>query len=161
MAAAFYGILYLIKKTKKTNSDDDTYLKVLARTALNTSSSAAVISVGRQAWLVGITNSSVNLISEITDQVTIDSMELAYRTDTTTAAAPLTFKKLLEKFAVISEKAIMKSANKAAKTAPSFGGNEINGIYNNNVAPRDTALPSADDDAAARLREKRNELQGL
>jgi flagellar protein FliO/FliZ len=133
MAAVFYGILYLIKKTKKANQGDDAHLKVLARMPVSAQTSVAVVSVGRKAWLVGVSSSSVNLIAEIDDQVTVDSMELSYRTETPGGATPLTFKKLLEKFA-----GTFNTKPNAGKTGNNF-----------------------DYEAAERLREKRNKLQGL
>jgi flagellar protein FliO/FliZ len=77
-AAAIYGVVYFLKRKKTADIPDDTYLKVLARASINLKTAAAVISVGGNAWLVGLSDSNVSMISEITDKETVDAMLLAY-----------------------------------------------------------------------------------
>jgi flagellar protein FliO/FliZ len=77
-AAAIYGVVYFLKRKNTGDIPDDAYLKVLARTPINVKTAAALISVGGKAWLVGLSDSSVSLIAEITDQETVDAMILAY-----------------------------------------------------------------------------------
>jgi flagellar biogenesis protein FliO len=81
VALAIYGILYFFKYSKRNKDRDinsNKYLKILAAAPVNTKTTAAVISVGKQAWLIGLADSSVSLIAEINDQETVDVMLLDY-----------------------------------------------------------------------------------
>jgi len=76
VAAAVYGIVFLLKKSSRRTETTDPYLKVLANTHLGANRYAHIISVGGKAWLVGSSDGGVNLISEITDNEIIDAMLL-------------------------------------------------------------------------------------
>ncbi|MDR2865274.1 MAG: flagellar biosynthetic protein FliO [Spirochaetaceae bacterium] len=78
VALAIYGIIYFLKKSRTKGTTEERHLKILAALPLNTRNAAAVISVGNKAWLVGLSDSSVSLISEITDQETVSAMLLDY-----------------------------------------------------------------------------------
>jgi flagellar protein FliO/FliZ len=54
----------------------DPHLKVLARVPLTSDSFAAVISLGAKAWLVGGGSGGVNLISEVDDAESLETMLL-------------------------------------------------------------------------------------
>ncbi|MDR0662684.1 MAG: flagellar biosynthetic protein FliO [Spirochaetaceae bacterium] len=100
-AAAIYGVVYFLKRKKTGDIPDDTYLKVLARTPINVKTAAAVISVGGNAWLVGLSDANVSVISEITDKETVDAMLLAYseRSLRSTNAVSFNFTSFLRRFA--------------------------------------------------------------
>jgi flagellar protein FliO/FliZ len=76
VAAAIYGLVFLIKRFSRGNTAQDPFLKVLAGAPLGTNRSAHIISVGSQAWLVGAAENGVNLISEIEDKEILDAMLL-------------------------------------------------------------------------------------
>jgi len=76
VAAAIYGLVFLIKRASRGNTAQDPFLKVLAGTPLGANRSAHIISVGSQAWLVGSAESGVTLISEIGDKDILDAMLL-------------------------------------------------------------------------------------
>jgi flagellar biogenesis protein FliO len=79
VALAIYGFIYLYRNKNKTkNIQNDTYLKILAASPINAKSAAAVIAVGKQAWLVGLSETAVTPISEITDQQIINAMLVDY-----------------------------------------------------------------------------------
>jgi flagellar protein FliO/FliZ len=100
-AAAIYGIVYFLKRKKTGDTPDDTYFKVLARAPINIRTAAAVLAVGNKAWLVGLSDTGVSLISEITDKETVDAMLLSYTTQTARSnnAATFNFTDLLRRFA--------------------------------------------------------------
>jgi flagellar protein FliO/FliZ len=99
-AAAIYGVIYFIKHKKVGDLPDDTYLKILARTSINIKTAAAVLAVGGKAWLVGLSEANVSVISEITDHETIDAMLLAYseRNARSNSAASFNFTDFLRRF---------------------------------------------------------------
>ena len=76
VAAAIYGMVFLMKRAGKGKIEKDPYLKILARTQLGVNRSAYVLSVGTQAWLVGAAENGVNLIAEIGDKEILDGMLL-------------------------------------------------------------------------------------
>jgi len=76
VAAAIYGLVFLIKRGARGNAAKDPFLKILARAPLGVNRSAYVLSVGTQAWLVGAAENGVHLIAEITDKETLDTMLL-------------------------------------------------------------------------------------
>ena len=76
VAAAIYGLVFLVKRFARGGMSRDPFLKILASVPLGANRSAYIISVGSQAWLVGSAENGVNLISEIGDKDTIDAMIL-------------------------------------------------------------------------------------
>jgi flagellar protein FliO/FliZ len=118
-AAAIYGIVYLLKRKKTGDSPDDSYLKVLARAPINMKTAAAVIAVGNKAWLVGLSDTNVSAIAEISDQETVDTMLMAYseRAASSKNTAPLNFTGILRRFGGISG----GNAGKPPPVAPDMG----------------------------------------
>ncbi|MDR3301262.1 MAG: flagellar biosynthetic protein FliO [Spirochaetaceae bacterium] len=78
VSLAIYGIIYFLKKSKQKEPADNAYLKILAAAPINARTAAAVVSVGSSAWLVGVSDASVSLISPLNDQETVDAMLLDY-----------------------------------------------------------------------------------
>ena len=75
-ALAIYGVVFFIKRITKPRESRDPHLKVLARVPLSSDSYAAVLSIGPKAWLVGGGSGGVNMISEIDDAETLETMLL-------------------------------------------------------------------------------------
>jgi flagellar protein FliO/FliZ len=78
VALAIYGIVFFLKKGGRKDVADDRYLKILAAAPINARTAAAVVSVGAKAWLVGVSDSAVSLVSEIDDREMVDAMLLDY-----------------------------------------------------------------------------------
>jgi flagellar biosynthetic protein FliO len=76
VATAIYGLVFFLKKQSAGRVEADPYLKVLARTPLTPKTAAVVVSVGDKAWLAGVTDEQVALITEITDKEVVDAMLL-------------------------------------------------------------------------------------
>jgi flagellar protein FliO/FliZ len=74
--AAIYGLYALLKRSARPAAPADTYLRVLASTTIASGKTLHVVSVGDAAWLVGATDSSIGLISEIKDKEIIDALAL-------------------------------------------------------------------------------------
>ncbi len=74
--AALYGVFALLKRSTKSNSTTDDYLRVLASVNLAVGRSVHVVGLGEKAWLLGSTDSSVNLLSTIDDKELIDALVL-------------------------------------------------------------------------------------
>jgi flagellar protein FliO/FliZ len=75
-ALAIYGVVFIIKRLARPQEIRDPYLKVLAKVPLGADSFAAVLSLGPRAWLVGGGSGGLNLISEIDDAESLETMLL-------------------------------------------------------------------------------------
>jgi flagellar protein FliO/FliZ len=99
-AAAVYGIVYILKRKKNTDTPDDTHLKVLAHIPITVKTAAVVIAAGNRAWLAGISDNGVTPIAEITDRETVDAMLLAYsERDASKGSSRVDFSRLLRRLA--------------------------------------------------------------
>ena len=105
-ALAIYGVIFFIKRLAKPQVSRDPNLKVLARVSLGNESSVAVISLGAKAWLVGIGSGGINLISEIDDAESLETLLLedARRNAETGARGFIDFHSLLDRFGKSREK---------------------------------------------------------
>jgi flagellar protein FliO/FliZ len=98
-AAAIYGVAFFFKRLSRPPAKLNPHLKVLARATLGPGSFTAVISLGNKAWLVGVADGSVNLISEVMDQELVDAMLLdESRHDAEGGGGLLNFSKMLRRF---------------------------------------------------------------
>ena len=75
-ALAIYGVVFLIKRISRPQESRDPNLKILARVPLSNDTFAVVLSVGQKAWLVAGGSGGVNLISEIDDTESLETMLL-------------------------------------------------------------------------------------
>jgi len=75
-ALAIYGVVFFFKRLARPQDSRDPHLKLLAKVPLSSDSYAAVISVGGKAWLVGGGSGGLNLISEIDDTETLETLLL-------------------------------------------------------------------------------------
>jgi flagellar protein FliO/FliZ len=75
-ALAIYGVVFFIKRITRPQENPDPHLKVLARVPLSSDAFAAVVSLGAKAWLVGGGSGGVNLISEVDDAESLETMLL-------------------------------------------------------------------------------------
>lgn len=73
---AIYLVMYLLKRFSTSSVDGSSLIKIVGSKGLMKDSAVHLLEVGNQVFLVGTGNSSVNLISEISDQETIDKIRL-------------------------------------------------------------------------------------
>lgn len=74
--ASIYVVMLILRRFSTTGVDGSSLIKVVGSKGLMKDSSVHLLEVGNQVFLVGTGSSSVNLISEITDQETIDNIRL-------------------------------------------------------------------------------------
>ena len=98
-ALAIYGVVFFIKRLARTQEIRDPNLKILARVPLGNDSYAAVLSLGAKAWLVGGGSGGINLISEISDAESLETLliEDARRTAETGIRRYFNFRSLLKR----------------------------------------------------------------
>jgi len=78
VVAAIYGLVALLKRVSVPAQREDDTIRVLASQTLMGNKTVHVIQVGRQMFLLGGGDNSVGLIAEISDQETIQQLELNY-----------------------------------------------------------------------------------
>jgi flagellar protein FliO/FliZ len=79
--AAIYGVYRLMKKASRPQTADSSAVKLLASSSLGQGKALHVVSVGAKAFLIGATDASVNLVSEIDDREFVDGLILQAQTN--------------------------------------------------------------------------------
>ena len=78
--AAVVGVIYLIyfilKKTSAPKFSENQIISVLASTPVANNRSVHLLEVGTRMFLVGVSDSAINLISEIDDKESVDEVHL-------------------------------------------------------------------------------------
>jgi flagellar protein FliO/FliZ len=78
--AAVVGVIYLIffllKRTANPKMQNNELMRVLSTQTIANNRSLHLVEVGRQIFLIGVGDNSVNLVSEITDKESIDELRL-------------------------------------------------------------------------------------
>jgi flagellar protein FliO/FliZ len=74
--AAIYGVYRLMKRASRPKAADNKAVKVLATTALGPGKALHIVVVGSKAYLIGATDSSISLVSEVADKDLIDTLSL-------------------------------------------------------------------------------------
>jgi len=91
-----YGLVYFLKRSGKNISNDDPYLKLTASLTVSAGKTVQVITLGNKAYLIGVSDASVNLIAQIDDEDLINAMNLA--ADAEPSGKVKDFASLLAKF---------------------------------------------------------------
>lgn len=76
VVACIYAVFYFVKKTTNTGNQTDPYLKKVASISLSPGKSVQVITLQNHCYVLGVSESSVQLISELEDKDLIDAMNL-------------------------------------------------------------------------------------
>jgi len=74
--ACIYGIVWLLKKSLRPGAENDPYLKKTASITLAPGKTVQIVTLQDKAYLLGVSDSSITLISEIEDKELIDAMNL-------------------------------------------------------------------------------------
>jgi flagellar protein FliO/FliZ len=81
--AAIYFVMFLLKKFSTSSIDGSSLIKIVGSKGITKDTALHLVEVGNQVFLIGNGNSSINLISEITDQETIDNIRLNLSSENT------------------------------------------------------------------------------
>ncbi len=91
--ACIYGIVWLIKKSMRPGAENDPYLKKTASITLAPGKTVQIVTLQDKAYLLGVSDTSITLISEIDDKEFVDAMNL--NTASTGGKRPADFASLL------------------------------------------------------------------
>ena len=96
VVALIYLLVYFLKKFSPLAETEEEQIGILATRHLKKDSSLHIIEVGNQVFLIGSGSNNISLISEITDQETLDKLHL--ETGTPSSSKPFSFRNLLGSF---------------------------------------------------------------
>jgi flagellar protein FliO/FliZ len=74
--AAIYCLYRLMKRLARPKDAESSAIRLLASTSLGPGKALHVVSIGAKAYLVGATESSVNLVTEVEDKEYLDKLNL-------------------------------------------------------------------------------------
>lgn len=76
VVAAIYGVFYILRKKSTGAGDEDNLIAVIGSQSLPGNKSLHLVEVGRQVFLVGASERSVELVAEIQDTESLDEIRL-------------------------------------------------------------------------------------
>lgn len=98
IVALIYGVLFFMRKSMKlTPPTDDPFLRLVSQVSLGQGKSAEIITLLDKGYILGVSDSSINLIAEVTDKELVDAMNL-YADDRDKKNKPRTFSDILKIF---------------------------------------------------------------
>lgn len=71
-----YAVFYFVKKTTNPTNETDAFLKKVASITLSPGKSVQIVTLQNHCYILGVSDSSVQLISELDDKDLIDAMNL-------------------------------------------------------------------------------------
>lgn len=93
-----YGVLWFLKKTNATEKNDDVFLRQVASVNVAPGKSVQVVTLtDKHAFLIGVSDNSVNLISKIDDIELVQAMNL-YADRKENTKKPRSFAEVLDLF---------------------------------------------------------------
>ena len=98
VAGLIYLVVFFIRRIGKPQVEQDPHLKILASTHLGSGRYVHVVSVGKEAWLIGSGEGGVNHIAGLGDQEMIDLMVLDASRKKAETPESFNFQSLLKKF---------------------------------------------------------------
>lgn len=91
-----YIVIKFLKKSSQVFGSDDPYLKSVASIHIAQGKSIHVITLGEKAYIIGVTDASINKIGEVEDKNLVDAMNL--EADRKTASPKKNFASMLAAF---------------------------------------------------------------
>lgn len=119
VVALMYAVLRFMRKGTAATDTDDPFLRRVAGLSLGQGKSVQVVTLLDHAYLVGISDSAINLIGEVHDKELVDSMNL-YADKNTATKKPRSFSDVLELFMPMAGRGGESGAGEAA--GPAAGG---------------------------------------
>lgn len=78
IVAAIYGIMLFFKKKNINNKSEDDFLRKVSSLNLSPGKSIEIVSLIDHAYILGVTDSNINLIAEVEDKELIQAMNLNF-----------------------------------------------------------------------------------
>ena len=98
VAGVIYLVVFFLRRIAKPQTEQNPHLRILASTHLGSGRYLHVVSVGREAWLVGSGEGGVHHIAGISDPEAIDAMVLDASKKNAETPETFNFQSLFKKF---------------------------------------------------------------
>lgn len=98
VAGLIYLVVYFLRRLGKPQVEQNPHLKILASTHLGSGRYVHVVSVGKEAWLIGSGEGGVRHIADVGDREAIDAMALDASAKKAETPEPFNFQAMLKKF---------------------------------------------------------------
>jgi flagellar biosynthetic protein FliO len=98
VAGLIYLVVYFLRRIGKPQVEQNPHLKILASTYLGSGRYVHVVTVGKEAWLIGSGEGGVRHIADISDHEAVDAMALAASEKKAETPEPFNFQSMLKKF---------------------------------------------------------------
>lgn len=95
--AALYGIMLFFKKKNNTVQSDDDFLRRVSSLTLSPGKSVEIVTLVDRGFILGVTDSNINLIAEIEDKEMISALNLNFDKKQNTKK-PMNFSDVLDMF---------------------------------------------------------------
>jgi flagellar protein FliO/FliZ len=92
-----YAVVFFLKRGQRRQMDDDPFLRRTASLTLSPGKSVQVITLGEEAYLIGVTDNAVSLLGKIGDRELVNAMNL-HAEENPGAGTPRDFASLLSIF---------------------------------------------------------------
>lgn len=97
VVACIYGVFFLFKKGSNVGKSSDPFLRKVSQVNLSPGKSVQVVTLLDNAYIIGVTDNSINLIGQVDDKELINSMNL-YADKNDKVSKPRTFADVLDIF---------------------------------------------------------------
>ncbi|NLZ46024.1 MAG: flagellar biosynthetic protein FliO [Clostridiales bacterium] len=95
-----YGFSLLLKNATKSKNSNDLYLRKTAHLQLSPGKSVQVITLQNKAYIIGVTDNSINVLGEVTDEDLINAMNI--NADKAPQGKPRDFASILSAFNTVN-----------------------------------------------------------
>ena len=116
VVAALYGIMLFFKKKNNNVQSDDDFMRRVSSLSFAPGKSVEIVTLVDRCFMLGVTDSNINLIAEITDKEMISALNLNFDKKQNTKK-PMNFNDVLEMFMPKSsnKKSIYKNTEQAVE----------------------------------------------
>ena len=97
VVAALYGLMWFFKRRNNPAQSDDDFLRRVSTLNLSPGKSVEIVTLVDRGFILGVTDSNINLISEITDKEMISALNLNFDKKQNTKK-PMNFSDVLDMF---------------------------------------------------------------
>ncbi len=118
--AAIYGIMRFFKFKNNTTKSDDDFLRRVSSLNLAPGKSVEIVSLLDHAYILGVTDSNINLLGEVEDKELVEAMNLNFDRNQN-VKKPMNFSDVLEIF-------MAKKSNGSTNSIYSEAENKINNL---------------------------------
>lgn len=95
--ACAYGVFFLMKRSSGASASSDPFLRKVSQVSLGAGKSVQIVTLLDNAYILGVTDNSVNMIAQISDKDIVDSMNV-YADKNDRTSRPRTFADVLDIF---------------------------------------------------------------